>query len=524
MGIKESTIKRIREIPLTEILKAEGIAFKKIGKEAITLCPWHADSNPSLTINDDKGMCFCFACGGGSDAISYVRQKFSIDFSDAVNRIADKHSISVEYDNLDPEEAYRLALQRKNALDQIKAEHSTFRDGIKSTGGLQAREWLRFRGIKASTSKEFELGWAQSGYFAGRVTIPIHDHRGNLIGFTGRQIYDSQSSQKYKNSKSSEIFDKSAILFNEHRAVEAARLSGYMVFVEGHFDVISMHQYGIKNVVAIQGTAAPLPQTIKRLSRTCKRFVLCYDGDSGGLKAIEHFVKVAGPMACQGELTLTVAQLPSGKDPDDCIREDTDLHSLIESAPQWLDWQLDCWLANIDRSDTQGFSAIEQAVRNLVESIRSPALRQFYIDKAAKILAADQKAAVKLAVNWNKSLPKIRHSGVWQKPSPSWVRNQVEKRVLRYYVHFPNDRARLRPLMDKLQGPSHLWLWNRIVELENYAESVTVDMLMVFLVICEPQYTRSLRAIISPTIKLQANEGILCHAEQVLGETLTIDQ
>ena len=522
MAIKDSTIQRIRQIPLTDILKAEDIPFKKIGREAVTICPWHQDSNPSLTINDDKGMCFCFACGGGSDVISFVKQKFNIGFVDAVNRIAEKHNVNVEYDDIDPEEALRQAVHRKQLLSEVRAEQEEFRNAIRSEIGFNARQWLISRGVHASTSKEFELGWAHTGYFAGRVTVPIHDHRGNLIGFTGRQIEDDFSPQKYKNSKSSDIFDKGSILFNEHRAIEAAKMSGYLVFVEGHFDVINMSQYGIKNVVAIQGTAAPLIQTIKRLARVCKRFVLCYDGDDGGAKAVEHFVKVAGPLACQGELTLTIAQMPDGKDPDDCIRDGIDLHSLIEGAPQWLDWQLDCWLSGLDRSDTHAFSKIESAVRELVESIKSPALRQFYIDKAAKVLAVDHKSAVKLANNWNKSLPKLRHGGHWSKPTPSWVRSLVEKRVLRHYIHFPLDRERLKPLMSNLEGPSHLWLWNRIEEIESYSGELTLDILMALLVVCEPQYTRSLRPIISPTIKLERGDGILNHAESVLTQALTV--
>lgn len=468
-------------------------------------------------------MCFCFACGGGSDAIAYVQQRFGLGFIDAIERIADKHRIQIEYDNLDPEEALRLARQRKNALDAVKREHDDFRQAIKSNFGLKARQWLLGRNVTPETSRAFELGYAGTGYFAGRVTVPIHDHRGTLVGFTGRQIDSSQSPQKYKNSASSELFDKGRLLFNEHRAAQAARMAGYLVFVEGHFDVISMWQYGIQNVVATQGTAGPSPEAINRLMRQCRRFVLCYDADGGGQKAIEHFIRVAGPLACKGELTITIAQLPADKDPDDCIREGMDLHKILEAAPQWLDWQIDCWLAGVDRSDTHAFSRIEVAVRQLVESIKSPALRQYYVDKAAKVLAADSKAAAKLAQNWNKSLPRLRHSGSWSKPVPSWVRAQVEKRVLRSYIHFAETRPRLKPLMQHLQGPSHLWLWNRLQELESVSDALTVDMVLAILAVCEPQYSRTLRPIAMPTIRITMQSGILDHAERVLLSNLEMN-
>lgn len=520
MSLKDATISKVRQVPLTEVLEAEGIEFKRIGREAVTLCPWHADSSPSLTINDDKNMCFCFACGGGSDAIAYMQQKFSLNFVEAIERIAERHNIQIEYDNLDPEEALRLARQRKDALSAITEQQNGFREAVRSDLGLNARSWLLGRNISPEASKAFELGWAQNGYFAGRVTIPIHDHRGTLVGFTGRQIDDNQSPQKYKNSASSDVFNKGSLLFNEHRALEAARSVGYLIFVEGHFDVISMYKSGLYNVVATQGTAGPPREAINRFIRRCRRFVLCYDGDGGGQKAIEHFVEAVGPMACKGEVTITIAQLPDGKDPDDCIRSGIDLHAIIEAAPQWLDWQIDKWLAGLDRSDTHYFSRVETAVRQLVESIKSPALRQYYVDKASKVLAADSKSAAQLAQDWNKSLPKLRHSGTWSRPVPSWVRAQVEKRTLRSYIHFPETRDRLRPLMPRLQSPSHLWLWNRIDELEKVGAEVTPAMVTTVLVVCEPQYTRMLRPIVMPTIKMVIQEGILDHAERILQTTL----
>lgn len=524
MSIKESTVDKVRQVPITAVLEAEGIECKRIGREAATLCPWHNDSNPSLTLNDDKNLCFCFVCGGGSDAIAYVQQRFGTSFTEAVERIAEKHNILVEYDNLDPEEALRIAKHRRDALLGLQKQQQSFRESIKSDAGLPARQWLLSRNIQPATAKYFELGWAQHGYFNSRVTVPIHDHRGTLVGFTGRQIDDQFSDQKYKNSSTSEIFDKGSLIFNEHRAMQEARLAGYLVFVEGHFDVISMWQYGLKNVVATQGTAGPTIQSIKRLMRQCRRFVLCYDGDQGGHKAIEHFVKAAGPLVTSGELTLTVAKMPEGKDPDDCIRQGIDLYGIIESAPQWLDWQLDLWLASVDRSDSHHFSLVEKLVRELVESIKSPALRQYYVDKASKILASDSKAAAKLAQSWNKALPKLRNSGKWQKPAPDWVRNQVERRVLRSYIHFPEVRPRLRGTMNKLQGPSHLWLWNRIEELEQVAPSFSPAMVMAIMSVCEPQYTRVLRPLAVPTIELVLNDGILDHAERVLSQNVEIGE
>ena len=507
----------MRSVPLTSVLEAEGIAFKKIGREAVTLCPWHKDSHPSLTINDDKNLCFCFACGGGSDGIAYVQQRFGLGFADAVIRIAERHQIPVEQDDLDPAEALRVAQQRKKLLDLVQNEHAQFRAALKGPQGVVARQWLVDRGITPETCREFELGYAVSGYYGGRITVPVHDHRGTLVGFSARRINDNLGA-KYKNSAASAIFDKGSLLFNEHRAAEAARQAGCLIFAEGHFDVIALWQHGIHNVVATQGTAAPAVQSIKRLLRQCRRFVLLYDGDQGGTNAIEHFIKVAGPLAASGELTLSVAALPDGMDPEDCIKAGIDLYGLIESSPQWLDWVIDKWLAELDRSDNFRFSQAEQAIRDLVQSIKSPALRQYYIDKSSKALGADSQGAAKIARSWYQSLPKGRNSAQWHRPQYDWVRNQAERRMIRSYIHFQDTREQLRSLGSRLVAPSHVWLWNRLMELEQYCPGFQADAVMAILAVAEPNYVRVLRPLVMPTIKMGDQTGILGHVRAVLSD------
>jgi DNA primase len=515
MALRDTTVAKVRSVPMTDVLSGEQIAFKRVGREAVTICPWHNDTNPSLTINDDKGICFCFACGGGSDSIAYVQQRFSLGFADAVLRIAEKHGIQAEYDDLDPAEALKQRQARQQVLERVSQEHGRFRAALKGDAGLEARQWLSGRGITPETSKTFELGLATSGYFQGRISVPIHNHRGTLVGFTGRRISENVE-PKYKNSASSDVFDKGALLFNEHRAAEAARESGYMIFVEGHFDAISLHQYGMRNVVATQGTAGPTIHSLNRLLRYCRTLVLCYDGDDGGFKATENFVKVAGKLACSGELTLTVAQLPAGQDPEDCIKSGVDLHALIEAAPQWLDWTIDRWLNELDRSDTFRFSQVEQALRQLVESIKSPALRQYYIDKSSKALASDAKAAAKLAQSWNSSLPKGRSQKRWDRPEAPWVQYQAERRLLRCYLHFPETRTRLKGLTGSIKSPAHSWLWQRIQELESFCPGWDCKTMMAVLAVAEPHYLRTLRSLVMPTIKLGSQVGILDHMEAVL--------
>ena len=277
-----------------------------------------------------------------------------------------------------------------------------------------------------------------------------------------------------------------------------------------------MWQHGIKNVVATQGTAGPTLESIKRLSRYCKNFVLCYDADSGGLKATENFLAVAGDLSLSGEINIAIAGLPDGLDPDETLRSGYNLSSSIENAKQWIDWKIDSLTANLDFSDTRNFSIVESEIKTLVNKIKSAALRQYYIDKAAKLLCESEKNASKLAKEWFASVPKIRVTQSWAKPSTEWTLLQAERRVLRAYIHFPDTRPRLTELMKYLRAGYHTWLWERIKELEALHAPVDTEMLKIILAVAEPDYVRTVRPLLMPTIRLQLSDGILDHAERVL--------
>jgi DNA primase len=523
-SISDYTVKAIKEIPITTVLDRESIEYKRIGREAVTLCPWHNDKNPSLTVNDEKGFCYCFVCQTGGDVIGLVQQKLGLSFVDTIEKIARSNEIDIIYEDIDPEIALQEARQKAVILNQLNEQQESYRKFIRDERAQRIRDFLDDRGILPSTSKYFELGYSPSGFFADRITVPIHDHRGNLIGFTGRGTHDAVK-PKYKNSENSDHFDKSKIVFNEHRALKEVRESDSIIFVEGHFDVISMWQAGIKNVVAMQGTSAPSEAIIRRLANRTRRFILCFDADEGGNKAIEQFIKIAGPMACRGELTISVVQLPFGTDPDQCIREGlVDMLAVIENGKPWLDWQLDVWLSSLDRSDTARFTTVENSIRALVESIHSPVLRQYYIDKASKCLANDQVSAVKIAKDWFENTVTVKTKKIWGKPSPSFTRGLAEKQLIRSYVHFPSVRQDIEHLMDRIESPAYRWLWQRIKEINEYSlDQSLLHMIMAVLCVCEPYYTRQLRSIVMPTINLSDEPGIISHISNVLNQELTID-
>ena len=522
MAITQRTLSRIKSASLSSVVETLGGQLKRVGHEFLTQCPWHDDTNPSLTINDEKGFCFCHVCRNGGDAIKYIEQRNGLAFRDAVEKAAGILGIQVETDNEDPEVTARRAAERKSALGRNEKEQQSFRENLRDPRAGRIRDILISRGLTAAASKEFGLGYSSSGFFSGRITVPIYNHRNELVGWTGRATKPEQNA-KYKNSADSDLFQKKTLVFNEPRALEAAREAGTLIFVEGHLDVVSMWQAGIRNVVAMQGTGAPEKFVLERLGRVVKNFVLCYDGDAGGKKAVEQFISVGGPLAADGKININVASLPDGQDPDEVIRSGGDLYHYIASAPSWLDWTIDEWAAGLDLDDVAMVTGVERQLKGLIEKLKSSALRAHYIDKAARVLSRDKKEAEKVAKEWTVRRSYSEHS-TWEPRSPQEIRLAAERRMIRIFVHRPEQRDRLRPWLERVQNPALRWLCERLKELEQHsAIDLTPHSLMAVVAVAEPHYMQQVRTLIRPNVIIDDSQGVLDHISDIMCLDITTE-
>jgi DNA primase len=515
MAITNRTLQSIKQAPLSKVIEALGGGLKRVGHEFLTQCPWHDDTNPSLTVNDQKGFCFCHVCRGGGDAISYIRQRKGLGMYDAAEMASNLLGVTFETDDESPEVAARRRAERQAALGKLKKEQDQFKKNWRDDRCNRVRQLWLDRGLTKEASAEFGIGYTPSGFFAGRITVPIHNHKGDLVGWTGRATKPEQNA-KYKNSADSELFQKKTLVFNEPRALEAAREAGTLIFVEGHLDVVSMWQAGIRNVVAMQGTGAPEKFVLERLARVVKNMVLCFDGDAGGKKAAEQFISVGGPMAMKGELNINVVTLPEGKDPDEVLRSGESLYNYIASAPSWLDWVIDTWAADLDLDDGAMVTEVERRLKALIDQLQSKALRTRYIDKAARVLSADAKEAQKLAKSWGKKEFVIRQ-GSWSPREPLEVRTAVERRMLRIFVHKPELRDDLRPLLQHVQHPALRWLCERLRELEEYSTvDLTPHSVMAVVAVAEPHYMQQLRTLIRPNVIIDDSPGVIMHIRDIM--------
>lgn len=523
MAITQRTLQALKGSSISNLVEHFGGTLKRVGHEYLTQCLWHDDTNPSLTINDQKGFCFCHVCRGGGDAVDYVQKRKGLGFREACELTAEIQGIRFETDDENPEQAARRKAERRAAIGRLEKEQSRYSKNLRDARATRVKAIWKARGLGREAALEFGAGYAADGFFKGRITLPIHNHRGELVGFTGRATLEGQNA-KYKNSQDSELFQKKQLVFNEPRGLEAARMAGTLIFVEGHLDVVSMWQAGIRNVVAMQGTGAPEPATLKRLTRSVKNFVLCFDGDAGGRKATEQFISVCGPMAAAGECNINVVNLPTGKDPDEVIRDGEDLYSYIAAAPSWLDWVIDTWAADLDKDDVAAIIEVEKQLKALINDLRSKALRTHYIDKAARVLSTTDKEAEKLAKSWS-TKEIYESSAVWHQRDPQQVILAAERRAMRIFVHRPERRDTLRSLLANVSNPALRWLWERLQELEQCSTvDLTPHSVMAVVAVAEPHFMQQLRTLIRPNVIIDDSQGVIDHLRDIMGGDLSTDQ
>lgn len=511
MAISESSVEKIKSLPISAVLEKQGIKLKKVGREHVTQCCWHSDTNPSLTISDDKGFVFCHVCREGGDVIAYYRKKYGLNFRDACEKIAATIGLVLEFKEENREQAAARKARVSKALAFVEAQQKQYRKDLRNCA--KAIEFIKDRQIAPEVSRFFGLGYELG---SNRITIPVKDRHGKHVGFTARAIGDEKP--KYKNTANNDIFIKGDLVFNEFDASESIREADNCIFVEGHFDVITMHQAGLRNCIALQGTASPSSHIIERLSKKSNKFTLCMDADSGGIKAIGLFLQSLQEKALKGEIDVKIATIVGAKDPDEAIKRGIDMADVISNAVPWLDWILDQWLSSLDFSDQAKLQKVETQIKDLISKVSSAALRTHYFDKCAVRLAQNrQNVAAEILKNFLSGNKLPSNGQAWRKPDIGWTRKEVEKRLLRLYIHHVDLRGLLRPMMDALIVAEMVWLWNRIVELEEFSQAIpTKEYVMAILTVAEPKYMQKLRPIMVPTVSVSNSLSVVMHIEDTM--------
>ena len=315
MGIVDEDIARVRQATDLVALVSEHTQLRKVGSRWSGLCPFHSEKSPSFSVNQAEGLYYCFGCRVSGDAITFLRELEGLDFVEAVERLAAKAGIALNYTDR-AESATRQ--KRKGLLAKLEEAVDFYHERLKtSPDASAARSYLRSRGFDAEEVARYRIGWAPDSwdvlcrslrldsetatatglgftnkagrlqdFFRARVLFPIFDAEGHAVGFGGR-IMPGEEGAKYKNSRDSDLYHKSRLLYGLNWARQAAVRNGRVVICEGYTDVIGFHRAGVPEAVATCGTSLT-EDHLKLLSRYVDKVVLAFDADSAGQAAAER--------------------------------------------------------------------------------------------------------------------------------------------------------------------------------------------------------------------------------------------
>jgi len=322
------------------------VKLKKKGRNWFGLCPFHNEKTPSFSVNRERGMYYCFGCGAGGNAITFLTEREGMTFPQAVEELARRAGIAL------PKRAHDPGSGRSDRLrDALEEASRWFASNLKDQAGRPAVSYLKERGITGITARTFRLGFAPDswdgllthmrarnypesllseaglikqreagGYydtFRNRIIFPFMDRRNRVIGFGGRLMGDEETGPKYLNSPETPLYSKGKVLYGLPQAVQTMLKEERALLVEGYFDVMSLHQAGIEAVVAASGTAFTNDQALI-LKRLVKKVLMLFDADPAGTKAA---LGSYASLVAEG-LEVAFLAMPPGEDPDTLIRSE----------------------------------------------------------------------------------------------------------------------------------------------------------------------------------------------------------
>jgi len=426
-GIPPTTIQHIRDtVDIVDIV-SRYVTLSKTGQNFRGLCPFHNEKTPSFTVNTTRQMFYCFGCGTGGDVFSFLMSRERLSFVEAVTELAQQTGIEIPQSsihrssNSDPDK--RKTLEHLHGLANSRFQKNLHH----SEQGKGALAYLQNRGLTLNTLKEFGVGFAVSSWddlthhllrngakpedlvqgglvvaregrdpqstkrdgfydrFRSRVMVPIMDLRGNVVAFGGRIL--EEGTPKYLNSPETPIFNKRRCLFGLNRARDAASQLNTLLVVEGYFDVMVLHQYGIHHAVAPLGTALTADH-VSLIRRFVKNVVLMFDGDAAGLSATLRTLDIF----VNSGVTVNVVRLPVGEDPDSFVRANgTDqLLALQQQARSLVEFAVEqCLEGAVQASIEERTRRVDDVLRILAK-VSHPIEKEEYYKQVAERLGIRQ--------------------------------------------------------------------------------------------------------------------------------------
>jgi DNA primase len=405
------------KLPVVDVV-GETVVLKRAGSAYKGLCPFHAEKTPSFIVSPDRESWHCFGCGEGGDIFTFLMRRDGVDFREALSRLAEKAGVELS------ERSAKEDRLRRRLREALEAAIAWYREVLlQARQADAARRYLDERGLTAATLERFAIGYAPNTWdaltrrlilrgfsneeligaglaspssrggvidkFRGRIIIPIRDASGRATGLGGR-ILPGAEGPKYLNSPAGPLFDKSRTLFGIDLAKAAIRREKLAVIVEGYTDVMAAHQAGFANVVASLGTALTGGQ-IELATRYADAVALAYDVDLAGEAATQRgLLEELGPD--QSVSKVRVVRVPSGKDPDELIRNDPDAwRTAVASAKPVIEYFIDRTADEVDLDSVSGKRELTGRVLALLKRVGDPVERSLYLQRLARLVNVEER-------------------------------------------------------------------------------------------------------------------------------------
>jgi len=390
--ISEDKINDIRNSADIVSIVSDYIPLKMQGKNYFGICPFHDDHSPSMSVSKERQLFKCFVCNKGGNVFTFVKEYENISYIEAVKKVADKVGIPLDYvPTTRINEKFKLEYEIMDFATKI------FQNNLNSKEGTKAKEYLEKRNITEEIIKDFKIGLSLndntylynvlikkqydihkldelglitkdglSGYdkFVNRIMIPICNLEGNVVGYTGR-IFNGENTAKYINTKETSIYKKGNILFNYHNAKNYIREAKCAILVEGNMDAIRMYSSGVRNVLALMGTAITKEQ-IEILKKLRVPIILMLDSDNAGELATLNI----GNELIKNNIETKVVRLSGAKDPDEYIVQNgiEAFKDVIKNSLNYFDYKLNVLKENKNLNNTEELVIYVKSVLKMLDN------------------------------------------------------------------------------------------------------------------------------------------------------------
>ncbi len=516
------TIEEVKQrVDIVDVV-SEHVVLKKRGKDYVGLCPFHDEKTPSFSVSPGKQMYYCFGCGTGGNALKFLMELGKQSFSDVVFELARRYQVPIK--TLEPEQRQELQRQlslREQLYEVLAVAASFYQHALRQPQGEKALSYLQQeRQLDEETIQQFQLGYAPAGWetlyrylveqkrypialaeeaglikprqkgggyydqFRDRLMIPIQDAQGRIIAFGSRSLGEEEP--KYLNSPETPLFTKGKTLFALDKAKTSIQKQDRAVVVEGYFDAIALHSFGITNAVASLGTAFSQDQLRQLLRYTdSKRVIFNFDADAAGTKATQRAIGDIAVLVYSGQVQLRIFNLPDGKDADEFLKSSPEAadkyRQLLEDAPLWLDWQIQQLVRDRNLKQADEFQQAAQGMLKLLNQIEDSNKRAYYVNYSAEVLSQGDSRLIALHTSsLLTQLKKTQRRFPQQKSSPSPLKlvpssedsslEKAEALLLLIYLHCPEHRQEIAEILEAkdliFNFSHHRFLWQQLTELE----------------------------------------------------------